>query len=177
MSSVDYPYESRDAKCRFNISKSILLSDLKLSSYASLSSDNENLWLDALYTIGPIAVGMNADLDSFFSYGSGIFFDEKCDETSLNHAVLLVGYGTDDTYGGYWIVKNTWGELKLDMKSYLEAQAQFNLQQDPLGVKADTSESKEIIAALEVMPFTQSSVIAQLKFHLLKRIKKSSNFC
>jgi C1A family cysteine protease len=54
---------------------------------------------------------MNSDLESFFSYSSGIYFDSKCDENSkLNHAVLLVGYGHDKTLGDFWIVKNTWGE-------------------------------------------------------------------
>lgn len=40
---------------------------------------------------------------------SGIYDDqESCDNGTLNHAVVLVGYGTaDDT--DYWIIRNSWG--------------------------------------------------------------------
>jgi C1A family cysteine protease len=49
--------------------------------------------------------------DDFMLYRSGIFEDSVCNNTpeSLNHAVLLVGYGTDNTTGtDFWIVKNSW---------------------------------------------------------------------
>ena len=39
-------------------------------------------------------------------YSSGIYNNTECSTITLNHAMLLVGYGTDATYGDYWILKN-----------------------------------------------------------------------
>ena len=53
-------------------------------------------------------------------YKEGVFFDSTCsnDVDKLNHAVLVVGYGTNrvSNYSNtvskesdFWIVKNSWG--------------------------------------------------------------------
>jgi C1A family cysteine protease len=44
----------------------------------------------------------------FNYYTSGVITDAGCG-TNIDHAVLAVGYGTDPTYGGYFLVKNSWG--------------------------------------------------------------------
>lgn len=52
----------------------------------------------------PISVAINADASGFQHYASGVF-DGPC-TSNLDHAVLLVGMGTDGE--DYWKVKNSW---------------------------------------------------------------------
>lgn len=50
--------------------------------------------------------------DDFMDYSEGIYTSTTCKNgaSDVNHAVLAVGYGTDnDTGMDYWIVKNSWG--------------------------------------------------------------------
>lgn len=92
MTSDNYPFEGVDGKCRYNESMALSLSDIRLSSYVQLPASDDNKLCDALFTIGPIAVAMNSELESFLSYSSGIYYDPECDkDTEVNHAVLLVG--------------------------------------------------------------------------------------
>ena len=70
----------------------------------------------------PLAVLVEADTYTFQSYTSGVLDSTRCG-TSLDHAVLAVGYGTDEASGlDYWLVKNSWnttwgdqGYIKLAM--------------------------------------------------------------
>lgn len=57
--------------------------------------------------LGPVAVAIDANPLSLYTGG---VFDGKCGNTAadLNHAVLVVGYGTD-AGEDYWLVKNSWG--------------------------------------------------------------------
>jgi len=54
--------------------------------------------------------------NSFSNYTGGIFTDSyttcsssPCYNTPTNHAIALVGWGYDATYGDYWILRNSWG--------------------------------------------------------------------
>jgi cathepsin C len=67
---------------------------------------------------GPMAVAFEVYND-FMHYKSGVYHHTGLTDRFnpfeiTNHAVLLVGYGTDmtnpETPQDYWIVKNSWGE-------------------------------------------------------------------
>merc|ERR1712151_762948 len=54
----------------------------------------------------PISVGIEADQQAFQLYQGGVLIAD-CG-SDLDHAVLLVGYGTDQGVD-YWKIKNSWG--------------------------------------------------------------------
>jgi cathepsin L len=56
----------------------------------------------------PVVAGIDASHASFQLYRSGVYYERGCSPLRLDHAVLVVGYGS---VGGhdFWIVKNSWG--------------------------------------------------------------------
>jgi hypothetical protein len=100
-----YPLKDVRSSCKYSWRKS----SAKLKSYGFVVGDEE-IMKQALYAFGPLAVGINAGLDTFYYYGSGVYEDEDCDD-QINHAVTIVGYGTDRSYSppkDYWIIRNSW---------------------------------------------------------------------
>ncbi|ESN98564.1 hypothetical protein HELRODRAFT_185843 [Helobdella robusta] len=99
-----YPYVGQDQQCKFN-EKTI---GATVSGLVQLPYGDEEKLKEAVATVGPISVGMDAGHDSFMFYFGGIFDEPKCSSVNLNHGVLLVGYGTLEGVD-YWLVKNSWG--------------------------------------------------------------------
>uniref|UniRef100_A0AAY4D9D5 Cathepsin 12 n=1 Tax=Denticeps clupeoides TaxID=299321 RepID=A0AAY4D9D5_9TELE len=104
-SSDTYPYTSVDTQPCFYDSSQIVA---RINDYRFIPAGDEQALADAVATIGPITVAVDADHSSFLFYSSGIYEEPMCDPNNLSHAVLLVGYGSE---GGrdYWIIKNSWG--------------------------------------------------------------------
>lgn len=98
-----YPYQGIDAQCRFKTSGI----GAKCTGYLSPTPGDENALMAAVATVGPVSVAIDANHQSFFQYRGGLYNEPAC-TANVDHAVLVVGYGT---YQGqpYWLVKNSWG--------------------------------------------------------------------
>lgn len=99
-----YPYEAEDHQCRFNPSTI----GATCSGYVDITSQDENALQEAVATIGPISVAIDAGHYSFQLYQSGLYDEPNCSSMDLDHGVLAVGYGTKNGED-YWLVKNSWG--------------------------------------------------------------------
>ncbi|XP_060735500.1 digestive cysteine proteinase 2-like [Tachysurus vachellii] len=99
-----YPYEAKKGSCRYNP----YTVEATCDGYININSGDEYALKEAVATIGPISVAIDARHTSFNNYKSGIYIEPNCSSTTLNHAVLVVGYGTENGKD-YWLVKNSWG--------------------------------------------------------------------
>lgn len=98
-----YPYEAKDDTCRFK-SSTVGATDV---GFTDIPEGDEDKLKEALATVGPISVAIDAAHPSFQLYKTGVYDEPQCTE-NLDHGVLAVGYGTIDGKD-YYIVKNSWG--------------------------------------------------------------------
>ena len=108
-----YPYEGDEGTCRFS-SSSV---GATVSGYVQIPT-SESALLEAVTTIGPISVAIDASHSSYQLYHSGVYYEPLCSSSNLDHAVLVVGYGTQDGQD-YWLVKNSWGSEDWGMDGYM----------------------------------------------------------
>nr|ADC52430.1 cathepsin L1 cysteine protease [Pinctada fucata] len=100
-----YPYTAKDGiECRFK-KADVGATD---KGKVDLPRQSEKALQEAVATVGPISVAMDAGHRSFQLYKRGIYTEPMCSSTKLDHGVLAVGYGSEGE-GDYWLVKNSWG--------------------------------------------------------------------
>merc|ERR1711962_301825 len=103
---ASYPYYAVQYACRYNSAYDAA----QVTGYVDVTRNDENALKQAVGTIGPISIAIDATRPSFQSYKSGVYYDAYCSSVNLDHAVLVVGYGHDASSNlDYWIVKNSWG--------------------------------------------------------------------
>ena len=105
MESV-YPYVSGTTKtagtCQYD---QLSQTSVNVTASASVTQDSVSQMKAALAQ-QPLAVLVEADTAVFQGYTSGVLDSTACG-TNLDHAVLAVGYGTENGQD-YWLVKNSW---------------------------------------------------------------------
>lgn len=89
------------------------LTEVGVNGYGSVSPANDaKAAKEALANVGPMSISVAAL--GWKDYESGVYQNNgnSTDDWSIDHAVQMVGYGTDSASGqNYWIVKNSWGTL------------------------------------------------------------------
>jgi len=95
----EYPYRANQSKCEYYEARA------KIQGWTDVPSNNDTELMMAV-SRKPITISVGAS--TWHSYSGGVFPFDDCD-FDINHAVLLVGYGTDPSFGDYWKVQNSWG--------------------------------------------------------------------
>ncbi|XP_072839899.2 cathepsin F [Pogona vitticeps] len=100
----DYSYEGFAQKCDFSKDKVAVY----INSSVGISRDEKEIaaWLAKN---GPISIALNAFAMQFYRRGVSHPFFLLCNPWMIDHAVLLVGYGTRGQTP-FWAIKNSWGE-------------------------------------------------------------------
>merc|ERR1719246_24817 len=80
--------------------------EVKTSGSSNVTANSVSAMKTALAT-QPVSIAIEADQSSFSAYQSGVFDNTSCG-TALDHAVLLVGYGSENGQE-YYLMKNSWG--------------------------------------------------------------------
>jgi len=70
-------------------------SGVKVTGHSMVSAKNVDALKEALHE-SPVSVAIQANKPVFSAYASGIFDDESCGGANLDHAVNLVGWGSED---------------------------------------------------------------------------------
>lgn len=101
-----YPYKGVGGSCKYERK----CAAATLRKYVDIRKGDEKKLQEAIATIGPISIAVDASHRSFQFYSSGIYYEPKCKPDKMDHAVLVVGYGTDRHDRDFYIVKNSWGK-------------------------------------------------------------------
>jgi C1A family cysteine protease len=101
---ADYPYIAHDAPCNKTLEARKVVT---LDAWEVVPPGNESALMQAVAR-HPVAVGVCVGpyIKNWRAYKGGIFDGGSC-ETPIDHAMVVVGYGSEDGRD-YWLVKNSW---------------------------------------------------------------------
>lgn len=114
-STTSHPYTATDtAACSYTSSQSAAYVSSWYQPCASGDEDCVKSYIggDSCSEFFSISLKTSIEvIDSFYDYAGGVYSDPACPNDKHNHAVAIVGWGTDEiTKQEYWIVRNSWGE-------------------------------------------------------------------
>lgn len=102
VSEDEYPYTAVTGTCN----NSVLNGGVKVTDWQWVVRQSADELKNAIAK-QPVSVSIQADQPVFHQYTSGIISGTDCG-TSLDHAIVAVGYGSENGMD-YYIVRNSWG--------------------------------------------------------------------
>jgi len=84
----DYPYKASEGTCSYKE-----IGDVKVSAFTNVAPNSPTALMAAVAQ-GPVSIAIDASAYAFQLYNDGIM--KRFCGTSLDHGVLLVGYGVDN---------------------------------------------------------------------------------
>jgi len=101
----DLSYTAQTGTCQHSEGLYPAPQRVRVSGFHALPSNKYAPLMNAVVEEGPAVVSV--DGNTWFDYESGVF--DGCEKDAvLGHAVLLVGYGSDNGKA-YWRIQNSWG--------------------------------------------------------------------
>ena len=102
MKESDYGYSGNDNSCKSDDQKKAI----KVTSTESCSGCSFDDWYNILSN-GPMYVKVDASSSNFQNYSSGTLSLDSSECTSINHAMVALGYY--DIVSGILLIRNSWG--------------------------------------------------------------------
>jgi len=115
-----YPYTAENGQCQFN--QQYVVATISSWTYVTQSND-ETAMLNYLYAKGPLSVCVDAESWQYYT-GGIITTNDGCGD-SLDHCVLITGYGTQSGTN-FWWVRNSWG-TDWGENGYLQVQRGYDV--------------------------------------------------
>ncbi|KAK2632901.1 hypothetical protein EUGRSUZ_L00916 [Eucalyptus grandis] len=131
-SETNYPYVGVDeGTCDVQASS---VTEAKISDYRDVPP-NEDDMLKAV-AMQPVSVALDSR-GAAFQYYAGDVFTGPCG-TDLNHAVTVVGYGTDTDGMKYWLIRNSWN-VSWGESGYMRIQRDSGVEGGLCGIASKVS--------------------------------------
>ena len=84
-SAAKYPNKRQgNFPCAYKKNNSVV----NVKTFSRIEAGDEEFLKSILFEVGPLAIAIDASLESLQNYKSGIYYDPQC-STEVNHAVLL----------------------------------------------------------------------------------------
>lgn len=104
----DYPYDDIKGDCKYDSKRGV--TKITNFSYFNINNINEDILKNILYLNGPLIITINASTWKYYIDGIYQPTSKSCNPLQSNHAVLLVGFGSENGIN-FWKIKNNWGDL------------------------------------------------------------------